>query len=436
MTFELGSSFKVFRSSPTQPGRTVNVNNRKTDLSEQHLDRARRSLAGGVSSAARLSLMPFFAESGAGARLRDVDGNEYIDYVLAYGPLVLGHAPAPVIEAVRAQAARGTMFGLGLEAEYLLAEELVGLMPCCDLVRFANSGTEALHFVMRLARAYTGRPKIIKFEGHYHGWLDDQYVSVKPGPEAAAGQGALETPGQPADAAENLIILPWNDLAVVEEVLAARAAEAAAVILEPVPFYHGAIPPEEGYLAGLRRLTEKYGVLLIFDEVVTGFRLALGGAQEYFGVTPDLCVMAKGFAAGLPLAALGGRRAIMDLIADNTVPHMGTYNGNALAVAGALAAIRELKKGQRRGDRADAPERPAARHRPDQPFRGRRRAPGRQRLRVHLQRHLAPAQAQVIPGRPGNRSPGHQRLAPGHARPRRPVHGPGHLHAQRGPHRG
>ena len=279
--------------------------------------------------------------------MRDVDGNEYVDYVLAYGPLILGHAPHVVVEAIKEQAVKGTIFGVGYEEEYLLAEELTEIIPCCDQVRFSNSGSEALHFTMRLARAYTGRRRIIKFEGHYHGWLDDQFVNVKPDTQSHLSPNIeirLETAGQPPDAAENLVILPWNDLNAVEKVLISRAGEIAAIILEPVMFYNGGILPEKGYLEGLRRLTEEHGVLLIFDEVVTGFRLALGGAQEYFGVVPDLCVFAKGFAAGLPLAGLGGKRRIMELVADNTVPQMGTYNGNPLAVAGALAAIREVKR--------------------------------------------------------------------------------------------
>jgi glutamate-1-semialdehyde 2,1-aminomutase len=310
-------------------------------------DRAKGSLAGGVGSAARLSLMPFFASHGRGSRLFDLDGNEYIDYVLAYGPLILGHAPEPVVNSICRQLEKGTMFGTCFEEEFLLAEEVVKAVPCCDLVRFTNSGTEALHFLLRLARAFTGREKIVKFEGHYHGWTDDIFISVKPIYDLGSKKdpGPLrESPGQPSDSAKNLIILPWNDLNIVEEQLSKHKDEIAAVILEPAMFYHGAIPPEEGYLHSLRSLTERYDILLIFDEIVTGFRLALGGGQEHFGVVPDLCALAKGFAAGLPLAGFGGRQDIMKLVASNRVPHMGTYNTNPIAVVGALAAIRELKR--------------------------------------------------------------------------------------------
>jgi len=291
--------------------------------------------------------MPLFASHGKGSRLFDMDGKEYVDYVLAYGPLVLGHAPEAVVEAVREQLDKGTMFGTAFEKEYLLAEEVVRAVPCCDLVRFTNSGTESLHFLLRLARAFTGREKIVKFEGHYHGWTDDIFISVKPsralGPKNAPAP-LRESPGQPSDASRNLIILPWNDLDIVEATLSQRSHEVAAVILEPVMFYHGGIPPADGYLQGLRDITSRHDVLLIFDEIVTGFRLALGGAQEYFGVVPDLCALAKGFAAGLPIAGFGGRRDIMELVAENRVPHMGTYNSNPLAVAGALAALGELAR--------------------------------------------------------------------------------------------
>lgn len=311
------------------------------------LARAAESLAGGVGSAARLRHQPFFVSHGRGARIWDLDGNEYIDYVLAYGPLVLGHAPEVVRRAVADQLTRGTMFGAGFQAEYLLAEEVVRALPCADLVRFANSGTEALHFVLRLARAFTGRNKVIRFEGHYHGWLDESHVSVAPSPAPgpdSAPLPALDLLGQPSKSADDLIILPWNDLAAVEQALESYRGRVAALICEPVPFYHGPMPPQPGFLEGLRELTRAHGVVLIFDEVVTGFRLALGGAQEFFGVTPDLCAFAKGFAAGLPMAGFGGRAEIMDLVATNKVPHMGTYNTNPLSVVGALAAIRELAK--------------------------------------------------------------------------------------------
>lgn len=315
--------------------------------SKKAFERSRLTFAGGVGSAARLVPEPLFIQSGKGSRVIDLDGNEYIDYVIAYGPLILGHCPKAVEDAVIDQLHQGTMYGASCELEFMVSEEVVKMVPCIDLVRFTNSGSEAIHFVLRLARAYTGREKVVKFEGHYHGWLDNIFVSVKPSPPIGLSNAPWkmrETAGQPENVLENLIILPWNDLEVVEKTLKNYGHEIAAIILEPIMFNNGGIVPQEGYLAGLRELTEKYGVVLIFDEVVTGFRLALGGAQEYFGVVPDLCVFGKGFAAGYPISGFGGRREIMELVATNEVPHMGTFNSNPLCLAAALATLKELSK--------------------------------------------------------------------------------------------
>ncbi|MBW1714172.1 MAG: aminotransferase class III-fold pyridoxal phosphate-dependent enzyme, partial [Deltaproteobacteria bacterium] len=216
------------------------------------------------------------------------------------------------------------MYGTGFEGEYRLAEKVARLIPCADLVRFTNSGTEAVHMVLRLARAFTGRQKIIKFEGHFHGWADNIYISVKPEPPPGPDREprpVIQTPGQAQSVLDDVIVLPFNDLEAVDRVLQDRADQIAAVILEPVMFYSGCILPQPGYLEELRRLTERHGVVLIFDEVITGFRLALGGAQEHFGVSPDLCTFAKGFAAGLPMAGFAGRAEIMDLLATNKVAH-------------------------------------------------------------------------------------------------------------------
>ena len=313
---------------------------------EEAFERSKRSLAGGVGSATRISYQPFFLKEAKGSRVIDLEGKEYIDYMLSFGPLILGHAPQVIIEAIKEQIEKGTMYGTGFEGEYLLAEEVIRLVPGAELVRFTSSGTDAVQMALRLARAYTGREKVIKFEGHYHGWADNIYVSVKPTQPFGLPDSPsplLETPGQPASVLQDLIILPFNDIDIVEQTLKQSAPEIAAIILEPLMF-SGCIMPEAGYLEGLRRLTEEYGVVLIFDEVITGFRLALGGAQEYFGVSPDLAVFAKAFAAGLPMACYCGRREIMDLIATNTVHHLGTYNSNPLSVVGALASLRELSK--------------------------------------------------------------------------------------------
>jgi glutamate-1-semialdehyde 2,1-aminomutase len=315
--------------------------------SKEAFDRSKLTFAGGIGSAARALPEPLFIEKGSGSHVYDLDGNEYIDYVLAYGPLILGHCPLVVVEAVQAQLARGTTFGASCELEFLVSEKVAELVPCIDLVRYTCSGSEAVHFVLRLARAYTGREKVIKFEGHFHGWYDNIYVSVAPsppmGPPSAPWKVREET-GQPENVLENLIVLSWNDLNAVERTLKNKGDDVAAVIAEPIMFSNGGIGPQEGYLVGLRELTRKHGVVLIFDEIVTGFRLALGGAQEYFGVTPDLCVFGKGFAAGYPISGFGGSREIMELVARNEVPHMGTFNSNPLCLAAALATLEELSR--------------------------------------------------------------------------------------------
>jgi glutamate-1-semialdehyde 2,1-aminomutase len=310
-------------------------------------DRSKLTFAGGVGSAARAVPDPLFIERGSGSRVYDLDGNEYIDYVIAYGPLILGHCPQPVMEAVERQLAKGTAFGASCELEFLVSEKVAELVPCIDLVRFTCSGSEAIHFVLRLARAYTGRGKVIKFEGHFHGWYDNIYVSVAPSPPMGPPDGPWkirEARGQPENVVDNLIVLPWNDLDAVERTLRDHGDEIAAVIAEPIMFSSGGIGPQEGFLNGLREVTRRYGVVLIFDEIVTGFRLALGGAQEYFGVTPDLCVFGKGFAAGYPISGFGGSREIMELVATNDVPHMGTFNSNPLCLAAALATLEELSR--------------------------------------------------------------------------------------------
>lgn len=319
--------------------------------SKEAFERSKLTLAGGVGSAVRLREYPFdvplFAQSGKGCRLTDLDRNEYIDYVLGYGALILGHSPKAVKEAVITQLEKGSMFGASCELEFMVSERVVSMVPCIDLVRFTNSGTEALHFVLRLARAYTGREKVIKFEGHYHGWTDELFISVHPSPPMGlpnAPWKKRETPGQLEDVTNNLILLSWNDLETLEKTLRDKEHEIAAVIMEPVMFNNGGIYPLKGYLEGVRELTTKYGVILIFDEIVTGFRMALGGAQEYFGITPDLCVFGKGFAAGYPIAGFGGRKEIMNLVATNEVPHMGTYNSNPLCLAAALATLMELSR--------------------------------------------------------------------------------------------
>ena len=311
------------------------------------LERCKRTIPGGVCSSIRALDNPLFLSHGKGSRVWDLDGNEYIDYVMAYGPLTLGHAPASVNDAIREQLDKGLIHGTGIELEYELAEEVVKHVPCAEQVRFGTTGSESIHMALRLARAHTGRDKIIKFEGNFHGTIADAYLSVNPQPPFGVDTAPWtkrQVAGQLASVEQDVIVLPFNDLDPVESVLKNRAHEIAAIILEPVANYNGIQPPVAGFLKGLRELTEKYGFLLIFDEVVTGFRLAPGGAQEFYDVVSDLCVMAKGVGCGVPIAAIGGKKKIMDTITNFTMPHYGTYNANALCLAGALAGIKELTR--------------------------------------------------------------------------------------------
>lgn len=314
---------------------------------------ASRHLAGGVSSNFRYlgygeSPVPIFYERAAGARLHDVDGNVFIDYAAANGPTVLGHAPKSVIEAVTKSLSLGQLFAGQHPLEFELARRICELVPCADMVRFASSGSEADQAAIRLARAYTGRPKIVKFEGHYHGWFDNIFASVNPaldhaGP-ASTPLTVAHSPGQSESALSDTIVLPWNDLDALRALLDTRGGEIAAVVMEPILCNTGAIRPVAGYLEGVRDLTRRHGTVLIFDEVITGFRISLGGAQAYLGVTPDLAVFAKAVAGGFPLAVLAGRRDIMELVLTRNVMHGGTYNACLPAIAAGLATLDELSR--------------------------------------------------------------------------------------------
>jgi glutamate-1-semialdehyde 2,1-aminomutase len=311
--------------------------------SKAQIARARESLAGGVATAMRAAQrpVPLVIDHAEGSHLIDLDGNEYIDYVLGFGPLLLGHTPGPVLDAVHMQLSRGLTFGAQHVLEAEVAERIVDVVPCAELVCFSTTGSEAVHAALRIARAATGRSKIVKFEGHYHGWLDPVHVST-PGvpPSPIDGPGRMDavpgTRGQstPAD----VIVLRWNDVDALAETLAADD-DVAAVIMEPVASNGGLIAPLPGYLESARQLTRDHGVLLIFDEVVTGFRLALGGAQERYGVTPDLATYGKAIAAGLPLSAVAGSRDVMRVVADGTMRHVGTFNCAPPAAAAAAAAL-------------------------------------------------------------------------------------------------
>ncbi|HEX2203802.1 MAG TPA: glutamate-1-semialdehyde 2,1-aminomutase [Longimicrobium sp.] len=307
--------------------------------------RACEVIPGGVNSPVRafraVGGEPFFVERGEGARIWDVDGNEYLDYVLSWGPLILGHAHPAVLRAIADAAGRGTSYGAPTAAEVDLAERVRELVPSMERVRFVNSGTEATMSAVRLARGFTGRDFILKFEGCYHGHGDSFLVKAGSG---VATLGLPNSPGVPAELSRLTLTAPFNALDAVEEVFRAHAGKIAAVILEPVVGNAGFIAPVDGFLQGLRRITEEDGALLVFDEVMTGFRVAPGGAQERFGVRPDLTTLGKVIGGGLPVGAYGGRADIMDFVAPvGPVYQAGTLSGNPLAMAAGLAQLGILR---------------------------------------------------------------------------------------------
>jgi len=311
-------------------------------------DEACHYLAGGVSSNFRLGgrPAPLFFERASGSRLFDADGNEYIDYALGMGPCILGHAPESVIAAVAESLGRGQLYAGQHETELQLARKICELVPCAELVRFGMSGSEVEQAAIRVARAYTGRNKVVKFEGHYHGWFDNVFASVHPSLESAgpyqAPHTVSATQGQDLESLENLIVLPWNDEAVFAQTLKAEGSSISAVIMEPILCNTCVILPKPGYLQNVRELCTQRGIVLIFDEVITGFRVGLGGAQALLKVTPDLAVFAKAFGAGFPISCLGGKRELMEMFAAGKVMHGGTYNANTVSCAAALATLTVL----------------------------------------------------------------------------------------------
>lgn len=315
--------------------------------SQQLFARAQAVMPGGVSSPVRAYRAvggdPPVIAYGRGARLYDVDGNEYLDYVCAYGPLILGHAPPEVADAVAAAARRGTAYGATSELEIELAEMICAAVPSVQMVRFVNSGTEATMSALRLARAYTGRSKVVKFEGGYHGHADGLLV------QAGSGQATLslpDSPGVPASYASETLVAPYNSLQAVRRLFEERGDDIAAVIVEPVAGNMGVVPPAPGFLQGLRELTKQYGALLVFDEVITGFRLCYGGAQDLLGVRPDITCLGKIIGGGLPVGAYGGRREVMEMVAPlGPVYQAGTLSGNPLAMAAGIATLRVLQQG-------------------------------------------------------------------------------------------
>jgi len=307
---------------------------------------AKQLIPGGVNSPVRafrgVGGEPFFVDRAKGARIWDIDGNELIDFVGTWGPAILGHAPEPVLSAIRDTAARGVSFGIPNPLEVEMARLIVQWVPGVEKVRMVNSGTEATMSALRLARGFTGRDKVVKFDGCYHGHVDSLLVRAGSG---ALTHGEPDSAGVPRAFADLTITLPFNDLEAIRGIFAAQGREIAAVILEPIPANAGLYFPQPGFLEDLRALCADSGALLIFDEVMTGFRVARGGAQELFGVSPDLTALGKVIGGGLPVGAFGGRAEIMDRLSpDGPVYQAGTLSGNPLAMAAGLAQLRELER--------------------------------------------------------------------------------------------
>jgi glutamate-1-semialdehyde 2,1-aminomutase len=319
------------------------------DQSREMLERSRRSLAGGVSSPFRAKApVPLFFEDGKAARLQDVDGNEYIDYQLAWGPMILGYSHPAMVERMRKQVEKPWSYGAQHQLEITVAEKIQSMVPCAERIAFTSSGSETVQLAHRLARAYTRRPAILKFEGHYHGWMDSALHSYKP---QLAEVGPLASPntvpgscGQVANSSENVIVSPWNRLDVLEELLDSRGSTIAAIMMEPVLCNSGCLMPLPGFLEAVRALADRHGCLLIFDEVITGFRIDPGGAQRYFGITPDLATFGKAVAGGMPLSVVAGRADIMEQMFTGGVVFGGTFNGNPLSLAGADVCLDELSR--------------------------------------------------------------------------------------------
>ena len=317
-----------------------------TTRSEQMYEEAKKYMPGGVNSPVRafraVGGQPLFIERGAGARIWDVDGNEFIDYVCSWGPLILGHAPRVIVNALKTVADNGTSFGAPTELETTLAKMVVEAVPSIEMVRFVNSGTEALMSAIRLARAFTGADKIIKFDGCYHGHGDS--VLVKAG-SGVLTLGAPDSPGVPNSVAQNTISVPYNDIEAVEQAFEVYRSEVAAIVVEPVAGNMGVVPPKPDYLEGLRTVADENGALLIFDEVITGFRVAYGGAQELYGIKPDLTCLGKIIGGGLPVGAYGGRRDIMETVAPlGPVYQAGTLSGNPLAMVAGIEMLKALSE--------------------------------------------------------------------------------------------
>lgn len=314
--------------------------------SAANFEKAQKVMPGGVNSPVRaykaVDMTPIAIERGTGSRVYDVDGHEYIDYVLSYGPLILGHAPEPIVEALKAATEKGTSFGAPTELETEMAELVTSIVPSLETVRMVNSGTEATMSALRLARGYTGRSKILKFAGCYHGHADSLLIKAGSG---VATLGLPDSPGVPENTAEHTLTVPYNDLDSVRIAFEKFGNDIAAVIVEPVAGNMGTVLPLPGFLEGLREVTTEYGALLIFDEVMTGFRVSYGGAQSYYHVTPDITTLGKVIGGGLPVGAYGGKRDIVEQVAPSgPIYQAGTLSGNPLAMTAGYTTLRELGK--------------------------------------------------------------------------------------------
>ena len=325
----------------------------KHDRSAELLKRAKQVLAGGVSSEFRKYNYPhaLFYTHGSGSRIYDVDGNEYLDFTLSQGPLILGHSHPQLLDAIDQYSRKGQLFAGQHLQEIELAEKIQKLIPSAELMRFSLSGSEAVQTAFRIARTKTGKSKFLRFEGHYHGWLDNVAWGLSiPESEHLGERDSPQvypwTEGLPRQSRQEFEILPWNDLELVQSFLEQNHHEIAAVITEPIMCNKGCILPKEGFLEGLRELCTRYGIALIFDEVITGFRINMGGAQTYFNVTPDISIFAKALASGYPLSAVVGRRDWMDVVEQGRALHAGTMNSGNAPVAAALATISILERDQ------------------------------------------------------------------------------------------
>ncbi len=315
-------------------------------ISEKLFQKAKKCIPGGVNSPVRagqaVGIDPPFISKANGCVIWDVDGNEYVDYVCSWGPMILGHAHPEIVNALEERVKLGTSYGAPTELEVEMADIIVEMVPSIEMVRMVNSGTEATMSAIRLARGYTGREKIIKFDGCYHGHADSLLVSAGSG---LATLGIPGSPGVPQDLARHTISLPFNSLESVVQAFGKFGPEIAAVIVEPIPGNMGVINPDQAFLKGLRELTNEYGALLIFDEVISGFRVAIGGAQELYGIMPDLTCLGKIIGGGLPVGAYGGKKEIMTRMApQGDVYQAGTLSGNPLAMAAGLATLKILKE--------------------------------------------------------------------------------------------